>query len=182
MMPPPITSIFFGTPLSSSAAVESTMRGSSGRKGSFAACEPAAMIADAKRTVLLPSLPSTCRRFLSRKVPTPWTTVTLRIFAIEASPPVSFPTTLSLNARSLARSLRLAKRDAVVGETARGVHDGRGMQERLRGNAADVEAHAAQRRIALDQHRLQPEVRGTKCRRIAARPRTQDDDVAFEIR
>src|SRR2546425_8137694 len=78
--------------------------------------------------------------------------------------------------------LRLAKRDAVVGEIARGVHDGRGMQERLRGNAADVEAHAAQRWIALDQHRLQPEVRGAKRRRIAARPGAQDDDVAFEIR
>src|SRR5213592_821990 len=52
--------------------------------------------------------------------------------------------------------LRLAKRDAVAGEIARGVHDGRGMQERLRGNAADVEAHAAQRRIALDQHVFSP--------------------------
>ena len=85
-MPPPITSIFFGTAFSSSAPVESTMRGSSGRNGSFAACEPAAMIALAKRTTVL-SLPSTASWLGPVKAPNPCTTVTLRIFAIEARPP-----------------------------------------------------------------------------------------------
>ena len=46
MMPPPMTSIFLGRWRSSSAPVLVTMRGSSlGRKGSFTASEPAAMMA-----------------------------------------------------------------------------------------------------------------------------------------
>ncbi|MNT18322.1 hypothetical protein D3C86_1631760 [compost metagenome] len=55
MMPPPITSILLGMSGSSSAPVESTMRGSSGTNGSFTAWLPAAMIAFSKRiTVFLP--------------------------------------------------------------------------------------------------------------------------------
>ena len=50
MMPPPMTSIRFGTDASSSARVESSTRGSSGMNGSRTTCEPAAMIACSKRT------------------------------------------------------------------------------------------------------------------------------------
>ncbi|MNK91670.1 hypothetical protein D3C87_1117780 [compost metagenome] len=50
MMPPPMTSMRLGMPLSSSAPVESTTRSSSGMKGSFTACEPAAMMALANFT------------------------------------------------------------------------------------------------------------------------------------
>ena len=50
-MPPPTISIFFGNWRSSSAPVESTMRGSSGRNGSRMACEPAAMMHCLKRMV-----------------------------------------------------------------------------------------------------------------------------------
>ena len=60
-MPPPMTSSRFGWLRSSSAPVESTMRGSSGRNGSFAACEPAATIAEANLTTWRPSLISTAR-------------------------------------------------------------------------------------------------------------------------
>ena len=49
-MPPPTTSMRFGMLLSSSAPVESTTRSSSGMKGSFTACEPAAMMALANLT------------------------------------------------------------------------------------------------------------------------------------
>ena len=66
-MPPPMTSSFFGRLRSSSAPVESTMRGSSGRNGSFAACEPAAMMALAKVMVL----PSTSMEFFPENFPTP---------------------------------------------------------------------------------------------------------------
>ncbi|MNR59140.1 hypothetical protein D3C85_1803320 [compost metagenome] len=45
MMPPPITSILFGTAFSSSAPVESTMRGSCGMNGRFTTRLPAAMMA-----------------------------------------------------------------------------------------------------------------------------------------
>ena len=44
MIPPPMTSIFAGTPCNSSAPVESMMRGSGGRNGSFTAREPTAMM------------------------------------------------------------------------------------------------------------------------------------------
>jgi hypothetical protein len=50
MMPPPITSMRFGTKRSSSAPVESTMRGSRGMKGRWKAAEPAAMMHFSKRT------------------------------------------------------------------------------------------------------------------------------------
>ena len=49
MMPAPITSIRFGTWRNSRAPVESTMRGSSGRKGSCTGREPAATMALSKR-------------------------------------------------------------------------------------------------------------------------------------
>ena len=49
-MPPPTINRRFGTDASSSAPVESTMRGSSGANGRRTDCEPAAMIAFWKRT------------------------------------------------------------------------------------------------------------------------------------
>ncbi len=103
-MPAPMMSIFFGRWRSSRAPVESTMRGSSGRKGSLAACEPAAMMALLNRTVLRPSFVSTTRSKGPEKAPTPVSTVTLRPFAMLVTPPLSLPTTLSLKARSLSRS------------------------------------------------------------------------------
>ena len=70
MMPPPMTSSFFGRLFSSSAPVESTMRGSSGRNGSFAACEPAAMIALVKRMVFAVRPPcGSCRGSCRRPAP-----------------------------------------------------------------------------------------------------------------
>ncbi|MCY1367005.1 hypothetical protein D9M69_539190 [compost metagenome] len=100
-MPPPMTSILLGTSGSSSAPVESTMRGSSGMNGSFTAWLPAAMIAFSKRiTVFLPvlrlpspSVSSTSMWCGSRKLPMPRTTCTLRALAMPARPPVSLPTT-----------------------------------------------------------------------------------------
>jgi hypothetical protein len=69
MMPPPITSMRLGIDFNCSAPVESTMRGSSGTKGRFADCDPAAMIAFWKRRIFLapvfacpaPSVTSTTR-------------------------------------------------------------------------------------------------------------------------
>ena len=61
-MPPPTISIFLGISRSSSAPVESTMRSSCGRNGSFTDWLPAAMMACLKRSVwTLPSLPVTFR-------------------------------------------------------------------------------------------------------------------------
>ncbi len=53
MMPPPMISMFLGTPGSASAPVESTTRGSSGKKGRRTACEPTAMMQALKDTTCL---------------------------------------------------------------------------------------------------------------------------------
>ena len=105
-MPPPTISMRWGRTGSSSAPVEVTTRGSSlGMNGSFTASEPAAMIARVKPIVVVPpAARSTTTWLASLKRPLPVTTVTLRIFAICARPPVSLPTTLFLCATSLAAS------------------------------------------------------------------------------
>ena len=115
-------------------------------------------------------LPPTSMRFLSRNLPTPCTTVTLRIFAMLARPPVSLPTTLSLKARSLARSTFGSPNAMPCDASARAVHDRRRVQQRLGRNAAHVQAYAAERRIALDQHRPHAEVGGAERRRVASGP------------
>ena len=111
-MPPPTISMRFGWTGSSSAPVEVTTRGSSfGMNGSFTASEPAAMMARVKPIVVVPpAARSTTTWLASLKRPLPVTTVTLRIFAICARPPVSLPTTLFLCATSLARIDRAARR------------------------------------------------------------------------
>ena len=102
-MPPPTISMRLGCAGSSSAPVEVTTRGSSlGRNGSFTASEPAAMMARVKPIVVVPpAARSTTTWLASLKRPLPVTTVTLRIFAICARPPVSLPTTLFLCATQL---------------------------------------------------------------------------------
>jgi hypothetical protein len=55
-----------------------------------------------------------------------------------------------------------------------------GVQQGLRWNAADVQADAAQTRIALDQDRFLPQVSGTECRRVAAWTRSQDEDLCMD--
>jgi hypothetical protein len=101
MMPPPITSSRSGTSSSSSAPVESTMRGSSGKPGSITDCEPAAMTACSKAI----SSPSTSSECGPVKRPVPCTTRTLRPLAICASPPVSRSTVRCLKARTPSRSI-----------------------------------------------------------------------------
>src|SRR5208337_2642350 len=60
--------------------------------------------------------------------------------------------------------------------------DGLGdVEERLRRNAADVEADAAEFRPAVDQHHLLPEVGGAEGRRIAAGTSAEDEQVSLEI-
>src|SRR3546814_15016802 len=54
--------------------------------------------------------------------------------------------------------LRLAEIDAVVGRVPRLVDHRRRVQQRLGGNAADVEADAAELRVALDQDGVQTQV------------------------
>ena len=107
---------------------------------------------------------------------------TLRCFAMPARPLVSWPTTLSLYLRNVSSvDLRRAEVDAEV-VRVRGFVDHRGrMQQRLRRNAADVEAHAAECGVALDQHRVQAEVGGAERGGVAAGTGAEHDDVAFDV-
>ena len=105
MMPPPITSRRFGMPASSSAPVESMMRGSSGMNGSFTASEPAAMMQLSKpMSCLPPSDPVTSMTRLPANLPMPRTTSTLRCLARTVRPPVRRLTTLSFQLRNLSMS------------------------------------------------------------------------------
>ena len=54
------------------------------------------------------------------------------------------------------------------------VDDLGGMQQRLGGNAADIEADAAQHGPALDQRDLEPEIRGAERGGVTARTRAED--------
>ena len=55
------------------------------------------------------------------------------------------------------------------------------MEQRLRGDASDVEAHAAQRRIPLHQHGAQTQIGGTERGGVAARTRAQDHDLRLDV-
>ena len=77
--------------------------------------------------------------------------------------------------------LRFAECDADIGCVRRFVdHLGR-VQQRLRRNAADIEANAAERRIVLDQYRVLAKIGRAERRRVAAGARTEHDDLAFDI-
>jgi hypothetical protein len=71
--------------------------------------------------------------------------------------------------------------DAEVAEV-RDLVDHRGdVEQRLRRNAADVEANAAERGIALDEDDLEAEVGGAKRRRVAARAGAENEQVADDV-
>ncbi len=55
------------------------------------------------------------------------------------------------------------------------------MQQGLGGNAADIQADAAEGGIALDQHGLQTQVGGTECGGITARSGAEHQHFAFDV-
>ncbi len=77
--------------------------------------------------------------------------------------------------------LRLAEVDAEVAHLLRLGDDPGGVEERLRRDAANVQADPAQRRVALDEHCLLPEVGSTERGGVAARSRTEHDDFARDV-
>ena len=105
-MPPPITSSRFGSDSSSSAPVESMIRGSSGTNGSFTLSEPAATMHCSKPIFCVPP-PSavTSTTFGATNRPLPCTTSTLRCLASIRRPLVSLRTTPPFQPRSFARSI-----------------------------------------------------------------------------
>jgi hypothetical protein len=77
--------------------------------------------------------------------------------------------------------LRLAEGDAVRRGLLRLREHLRHVEQRLGGDAAHVEAHAAERLVALDEHGLEPEIGGPEGRGVAAGPRAEHDDVALHV-
>ena len=113
-------------------------------------------------------------------LPVPRITSTLRCFASIARPPVSLPTILFFQSRSLAASIcGLPKCTPCAAHRFRFLDDLRGVQQRLRRNAADVEADAAELRPALDQRDFQAEIGGAERGGVAAGAGAEHDD--FEI-
>ena len=87
------------------------------------------------------------------------------------SPPVSLPTTLSFQPRASSRSTFGAPNAMPCSASAFvSSIDRRDVQQRLRRDAADVETYAAERRVALDQHRLHAEIGGAERGAVAAGP------------
>jgi hypothetical protein len=78
--------------------------------------------------------------------------------------------------------LRRAELDAGVGEPARRGEHLRDVQQRLGRDAADVQADAAERGMALDQHDRAAEIRGAERRGVAAGSGAEHEDVGAEIR
>ena len=180
MTPAPMTRSRFGTCGSDSAPVDDTTAFSSiSMPGSLATSEPVAM------TIALPSMTcfsplmnvtSTTPGALMRPAPWKWSTLFLRIR--KATPSVLPLTPSSLKASILRKvELRLHV-DAHGAEVRAGVLvELGGMQQRLRGNAADVEAGAAERRALLDHRHLQPELAGANGAHIAAGACPDDDQI-----
>jgi hypothetical protein len=75
----------------------------------------------------------------------------------------------------------LAEGDAVGGERAGLAHDLGQVQQRLRRDAADVEAHAPEALVPLDQHHLLAEVRRAEGGRVAAGARAQHQHLAAQV-
>ena len=104
--------------------------------------------------------------------------MTLRCFASWPRPPVSFLTTFVFEvAQPVEIDLRLAELDAPRFGVL-GLVDHRGhVQQRLRGNAADVEADAAGILAFVDQRDLHAEIGGKKCGGVSSRAAANHCDV-----
>src|SRR5207244_5437608 len=77
--------------------------------------------------------------------------------------------------------LAAAKRDAEAAHLLDLVDDPGDVQQRLGGDAADVQADSAQPRVSLDQGRLEAEVRGAESGAVAAGARADHEYGRLEV-
>ena len=171
-----------GTWLSSSAPVESQMRGSLGMKPGATGSEPAAMIALAKRTMRRALGGLDCERVRRGELALAADDRHLAL-ARERGQAAgqALDDALLQAAHAVEVDAGRAEGDAVRGHGGGLVDHFGDMQQRLGRDAADVEADAAQRRAALDQHDLLAEIGGAEGGGVAARARAEHQHVAFEI-
>ena len=159
----------------SSAAVESITRGSSTFSiGGIAGGEPVARIACSNCTVLVAAGGQLHRQVCARRRsrPSPCRYCTLRCFT---SCPVPLGQPLDdvvLERAQLGEiDLRLAELDAPRLRVARLVEQLGDVQQRLRRNAAAIDADAAGIRFGIDERDAEAEIGGEKRRGVSARAR-----------
>ena len=183
MTPPPMTRRRLGTEASLSAAVESRTLGSSGRPGILVACEPAAMTACSNDIVCSPSGPGDVKLVRGpegggavqhRDPPLPGE----RLEPARQSP--HHP--LGPAPQRFGLDPRCAEIDAVLLERPDLVDEPGDVQERLRRDAADVQAHAPEVGITLDEHGLLAEIGGAEGASVAPGPRPDHRDLGLLYR
>ena len=173
----------FGMKLISSAAVESQMRGSAGMNPGATGSEPAAMIAFLKRTDRAPSAVSTCRVFGEVNLPPAGHDPHFALLGKTgqaARQSLDHPILPAANGRGVERGL--TELDPMRAHRGRLVDDLGDVQQRLRWDAADVEADAAERLPGVDQHDIPPEIGGAEGGGVAARAGAEDENVRLDIR
>ena len=134
-----------------------------------------------KETVFLPSAVSTSTMCGPVNFATPVTTCTLRCLASPARPLVPPDDALLPAAQLVQIDAGLAELEAEVRHLLGFRDHARGVQQRLRRDAADVQADAAEVGVALDQHHLLAEVGGAEGGGVAARPGAEHHDLGVEV-
>ena len=180
MTPAPITIRCLGTSGRASAPVESTIRfWSTSTPASGAGSEPVAMtIAPGSSVVTAPSVggrPRPCRA--RRGAPAPLIQSTLFFLNRNSTPLVSWrdrsrPSASSSPAGSASASTSMPKPAKSLPAS---LEEFGGVQQRLGGDAADVEAGAAQGRALSTQAAFRPSWPARMARVVAARPAADDD-------
>ena len=131
---------------------------------------------------LLPSAPVTSMTCGLANLPVPCTTSTLRCFASTDRPPTSLPDDAVLPLEQLGQvDRRRAEVDAVAAHLADFVDDLGRVQQRLRGNAAHVEADAAQHRPAFDERDLESEIGGAERGGVTAGTGAEHQQLRFAV-
>ena len=183
-MPPPMTSIRFGMPSSSSAPVESMTRGSScGMKGSVTGSEPAAMMHWSKVTVFAPSSPFDRDRVRAgegadaldhRRPCAPWRGRRGRRSACLTT--LSFqprrPSTSTFGLANFTPKWPISSASEMTLAACSSAFDG--MQPTLRQTPPSVGS-------LLDQHHLLAEVGGAEGGGVAAGAGAEHDDLAVHV-
>ncbi len=177
-MPPPTTSSRLQSSGNSSAPVESMTRGSSGKPGKRTDSDPAAMMHCLKSSRFGPSGGLQLQRMRADELRLAAKHIDLALLREQREAVGQFGHDSILpSAQALAVDLRRSEHDA-AGRHVGGILDHLGrMQQRLRGDAAHVQAHAAEHRPAFDESDLQAQIGRAKGRRIAARACAEHDQL-----
>ena len=178
-MPPPTTSMRFGNDLSSSAPVESMMRGSSGNPCSIARLaaggDDALIEVDDLAAAVALDL-ELVRRLEARRATHD---AHLALLRERVETIRELPDDAALPVDELRGvELRFAELDAVRAHLVRFLDDARGVQQCLRRDAADVQADAAERRPALDERDFEPKIGGAETPPCSRRDRRRSPQAA----